>query len=223
MTVDWNALLKVETQQDYFCSILKAVESERLAGRQIFPTEDQVFEAFRLTPFEQVKVVILGQDPYHGPNQAHGLAFSVQPEVKIPPSLKNIFKAIQYDYPEFEIPANGYLGGLAKQGVLLLNATLTVEAGKPNSHADLGWERYTDKVIEILSANHEGLIFLLWGNYAIKKSALIDAAKHKILTSVHPSPLSAHRGFLSCGHFRTCNELLSQQGKTVIDWQDTNG
>ncbi|SET16400.1 uracil-DNA glycosylase [Thorsellia anophelis] len=222
MSLNWKTLLADEEKKSYFQNILQSISTDRQAGKTIYPEEQNIFKALELTPFNQVQVVILGQDPYHGPNQAHGLAFSVKPSVTIPPSLRNIFKSIAHDYPDFQIPESGYLGGLAKQGVLLLNTTLTVEAGKANSHAHLGWERYTDKIIELINYHKQNVIFLLWGNYAIKKSSLIDETKHVILTSVHPSPLSAHRGFLTCGHFRKTNEILSNLGRHEIQWQETN-
>ncbi|MDN7124419.1 uracil-DNA glycosylase [Pseudidiomarina sp. 1APP75-32.1] len=206
----WSDLLAEEKQQPYFQEVMQRVQMERDQGKVIYPPPEQVFNAFKLTPLAQLKVVILGQDPYHGPGQAHGLCFSVPKGVAAPPSLKNIFKALQHDYPAYEIPEHGDLTHWAEQGVLLLNTVLTVEQGQAGSHAKWGWERFTDKVIEQVNAHCEGIVFLLWGAHAQKKGALIDRQRHHVLTAVHPSPLSAHRGFLTCGHFRRTNELLEQ-------------
>lgn len=205
----WTDLLGSEKQQPYFVELLGRVQAEREAGKAVFPPSEQVFNAFKYTKLEQLKVVILGQDPYHGQGQAHGLCFSVPEGVKLPPSLRNIFKAIQHDYPEYQPPEHGDLTHWAEQGVLLLNTVLTVEEGKAHSHASWGWERFTDTVIEKINEHCEGVVFLLWGAHAQKKGALIDRQRHHVLTAVHPSPLSAHRGFLTCGHFRRTNELLT--------------
>ncbi|MGL4919119.1 MAG: uracil-DNA glycosylase, partial [Plesiomonas shigelloides] len=175
--------------------------------------------AFRYTPFEQVKVVILGQDPYHGPNQAHGLCFSVQPGVPVPPSLVNMYKELAQDIAGFQIPQHGYLKSWADQGVLLLNTVLTVERGQAHSHAKLGWETFTDRVIAAVNEHRQGVVFLLWGAHAQKKGRIIDRQRHHVLTAPHPSPLSAHRGFLGCRHFSQTNQLLAQQNLPAIDWQ----
>ncbi|MGQ4276550.1 uracil-DNA glycosylase [Pseudidiomarina sp. E22-M8] len=210
----WSDLLAEEKQQAYFQQVIQRVQVEREQGKVIYPPQDQVFNAFKLTPLEQLKVVILGQDPYHGTGQAHGLCFSVPQGVAPPPSLKNIFKALQHDFPDYQPPQHGDLSHWAQQGVLLLNTVLTVEQGQAGSHAKWGWERFTDKVIAQINDHCEGIVFLLWGAHAQKKGALIDRQRHYVLTAVHPSPLSAHRGFLSCGHFRQTNKLLAQP----IDW-----
>ncbi|MGL5092204.1 MAG: uracil-DNA glycosylase, partial [Aeromonas sobria] len=168
---------------------------------------------------DQVKVVILGQDPYHGPNQAHGLCFSVLPGVRTPPSLVNIYKELQRDLPDFVTPNHGFLESWAKQGVLLLNTVLTVQAGQAHSHSQLGWETFTDRVIEQINASCQGVVFLLWGAHAQKKGRFIDRQRHHVLTAPHPSPLSAHRGFIGCGHFTETNRLLEQQGKSQIEWK----
>ncbi|WP_417682421.1 uracil-DNA glycosylase [Pseudidiomarina aquimaris] len=206
----WTDLLGSEKQQPYFVELLGRVQAEREAGKTIFPPSEQVFNAFKYTKLEELKVVILGQDPYHGQGQAHGLCFSVPKGVKLPPSLRNIYKAIKHDYPDYQPPEHGDLTNWAEQGVLLLNTVLTVEEGKAHSHASWGWERFTDSVIEKINEHCEGVVFLLWGAHAQKKGALIDRQRHHVLTAVHPSPLSAHRGFLTCGHFRRTNELLTK-------------
>lgn len=179
----------------------------------------EVFSAFQLTEFEAVKVVIIGQDPYHGPNQAHGLAFSVKPGVVPPPSLMNMYKELTQDIEGFQIPNHGYLVPWAEQGVLLLNTVLTVEQGKAHSHASFGWETFTDRVIAALNAQREKLVFLLWGSHAQKKGQFIDRQKHCVFTAPHPSPLSAHRGFLGCRHFSKTNAYLMAQGLSPIQWQ----
>ncbi|MFV0574346.1 MAG: uracil-DNA glycosylase [Vibrio sp.] len=214
----WDELLTEQRQQTYFQQLESFVQSEIDSGKTIFPPQDDIFSAFQYTPFDQVKVVILGQDPYHGPNQAHGLAFSVLPEVKIPPSLRNMYKELAQDIDGFTIPEHGYLSSWAEQGVLLLNTVLTVEQGKAHSHAKSGWETFTDQVIEQLNSQHSGLVFLLWGSHAQKKGGNIDVTKHYVLNAPHPSPLSAHRGFFGCQHFSQANELLKQQGKVEINW-----
>jgi uracil-DNA glycosylase len=198
---------------------MQFVQSERAAGITIYPPEQDVFNAFTLTELENVKVVILGQDPYHGPNQAHGLCFSVLPNVKKPPSLVNIYKELASDIPSFSIPQHGFLQSWAEQGVLLLNTVLTVEQGHAHSHAKIGWERFTDTVVRQLNDHCDGLVFLLWGSHAQKKGAVIDKQKHHVLSAPHPSPLSAHRGFLGCKHFSQTNSLLKQQNKSPINWQ----
>ncbi|WP_036829732.1 uracil-DNA glycosylase, partial [Photobacterium sanctipauli] len=182
------------------------------------PPQPDVFNALTATPLDAVKVVILGQDPYHGPDQAHGLSFSVRPGVKVPPSLANMYKELANDIPGFQIPSHGYLQSWAEQGVLLLNTVLTVEQGKAHSHAKIGWETFTDKLIEVVDQQCEGVIFLLWGAHAQKKGKKIDSQKHHVLRSAHPSPLSAYRGFFGCGHFSQANVLLGQMNKSPINW-----
>ena len=213
----WEDVLKGEKEQPYFQAALNFVKQERAKGKIIYPAQADIFNAFKYTPFADVKVVIIGQDPYHGPDQAHGLCFSVNPGITPPPSLQNIFQELQNDL-DFSIPKNGCLEKWAKQGVLLLNASLTVEAGKPQSHANIGWEKFTDKVIEVLNEQKEGLIFILWGSPAQKKGQIVDPTRHTILKAPHPSPLSAYRGFFGCKHFSKTNELLRKLGKTEIDW-----
>ena len=219
-TVSWQSLLASEKEQPYFRQIMDFLEKERAAGKVIYPPKKDIFNAFKLTPFADVRVVILGQDPYHGPNQAHGLAFSVQPGVPPPPSLQNIFLELKNDLSATP-PKNGCLESWAKQGVLLLNTTLTVEAGKPQSHANNGWQKFTDRVIDCLNEHPYGIVFLLWGAPAQQKSRLINPFKHRILTAPHPSPLSAHRGFLGCKHFSKANELLQQMGRGQINWYES--
>jgi uracil-DNA glycosylase len=215
--LNWREILKNEAEAEYFKKIRGFVKAERAAGKKIYPLEEDVFAALHHTPLSDVKVVILGQDPYHGPGQAHGLCFSVKRGVPPPPSLINIFKELNSD---LGIPrsSHGCLTKWAEQGVLLLNAVLTVEDGKPGSHAEIGWQRFTDAVIAAVNKERSGVIFLLWGTYAQKKSVMIDASKHHLLTAPHPSPLSASRGFLGCKHFSKTNELLRLQGHSEIDW-----
>ena len=215
----WSDVLGEEKQQPYFQHIMDYVQKERDAGKVIYPPQSDVFNAFKFTSFDEVKVVILGQDPYHGPDQAHGLCFSVQHGVKTPPSLVNMYKELANDIPGFQIPSHGFLKKWAEQGVLLLNTVLTVQQGMAHSHSKIGWETFTDKVIQQLSEQREGLIFLLWGSHAQKKGSVIDENKHTVLCAPHPSPLSAHRGFFGCGHFSKTNQILQQQGATSIDWQ----
>lgn len=215
----WTDVIGKEKEQPYFQQALKQVHLARQRGKTIYPPQEEVFNAFKYTAFEEVKVVILGQDPYHGPNQAHGLAFSVKPEVAIPPSLLNIYKELSQDIPGFQIPANGYLVKWAEQGVLLLNTVLTVERGLAHSHANLGWETFTDRVIAALNEQRENLVFLLWGSHAQKKGSMIDRTRHAVFTAPHPSPLSAHRGFLGCRHFSKTNEYLREKGISEINWQ----
>jgi uracil-DNA glycosylase len=193
------------------------LRAEKAAGKRIYPPGREMFAAFAATPFDRVKVAILGQDPYHGPGQAHGLCFSVPPGVPVPPSLQNIFKEIQRDLG-LPVPSHGCLRAWADQGVLLLNAVLSVEDGRAGSHAGRGWEGFTDAAIEALSREREGLVFLLWGSYAQKKGAIIDRQRHCVLQAPHPSPLSAHRGFLGCGHFGKANRWLQGRGLAPIDW-----
>lgn len=214
----WHDVLAEEKQQPYFLNTLKTVAEERQSGMTIYPPQKDVFNAFRYTELGEVKVVILGQDPYHGPGQAHGLAFSVLPGVQIPPSLLNMYKELEGTIPGFQRPAHGYLESWARQGVLLLNTVLTVRAGQAHSHASLGWETFTDKVIALINQHCEGVVFLLWGAHAQKKGAIIDRQRHCILKAPHPSPLSAHRGFFGCNHFVQTNQWLAERGEAPIDW-----
>lgn len=215
--VTWKEVLAGERDHPYFKELLAFVDHERTSGKTIYPKAADVFHALQATPFERVKVVILGQDPYHGPQQAHGLCFSVQPGVRPPPSLINIFKELQSDIG-VPIPHSGCLEKWATQGVLLLNAVLTVEAGQPGAHANKGWERFTDRVVRELSQRRKGIVFLLWGAYAQKKGALIDRSAHCVLEAAHPSPFSAERGFFGCRHFSRANAFLAERGLAPIDW-----
>lgn len=217
-TLTWRDLLVEEKNKPYFQNILEQIAKERSEGITIYPKNSDIFNALSYTAFEDVKVVILGQDPYHGHNQAHGLCFSVQKGVPQPPSLQNIFKELNRDLG-VPISQHGNLENWARQGVLLLNATLSVRAGSPQSHANLGWDTFTDKIISVLNEYKENLIFLLWGSSSQKKGSIIDLDRHRILATTHPSPLSAHRGFLGCGHFSKVNELLRGEGKDEIDWE----
>ncbi len=214
----WKLILEKDFHSDYFGTLKNFLLREKSGGQTVYPPGNQIFSAFNLTPFDKVKAVIIGQDPYHGKGQAHGLCFSVQEGTKPPPSLVNIFKEIHSDLG-LPIPAKGSLEHWARQGVLLLNATLTVRAGKPGSHQEKGWEQFTDSVIGNLSAQKKGLVFLLWGNFAKSKEAIIDANKHYILKAAHPSPYSANNGFFGCRHFSRTNEILRSQGKEEIDWR----
>ncbi|OBT17669.1 uracil-DNA glycosylase [Vibrio tasmaniensis] len=214
----WESIINDERDKAYFQSVLAFVEQQRNSGKTVYPPQEQVFSAFDMTPFESVRVVILGQDPYHGANQAHGLAFSVLPGVKIPPSLRNMYKELAQDIEGFEIPSHGYLDTWASQGVLMLNTVLTVEEAKAHSHAKCGWETFTDTIIAELNQRSEPIIFLLWGAHAQKKGQAIDADKHHVLVAPHPSPLSARRGFFGCQHFSMTNELLSSINQQPIDW-----
>ncbi|MBU3069904.1 uracil-DNA glycosylase [Aestuariicella sp. G3-2] len=213
----WLGVLGGEFQLPYMQTLKQFLVQEKEAGKVIYPSGGQIFNALNTTPFESVKVVILGQDPYHGPGQAHGLSFSVPPGVKIPPSLRNIYKEIERDLG-LPVPNHGCLQSWAEQGVLLLNATLTVEQAQAGSHQKRGWEQFTDRIVQSLSEQRTGLVFLMWGSYAQKKGRVIDRSKHCVLESVHPSPLSAHRGFLGCGHFSQANQYLQQQGIAPINW-----
>lgn len=217
---DWDDLLKDEFQKDYYQKLRQFLKNE-YRTRTIYPNMYKIYEALRLTPYMDTKVVILGQDPYHGPNQAHGLAFSVQEGVDIPPSLMNIYKELQSDEGCF-IPNNGCLIPWAKQGVLLLNTSLTVIAGQANSHKDIGWEMLTDRIIQLLNERETPVVFLLWGRHAKSKAVYITNSKHLILSTVHPSPLSASRGFFGCRHFSRTNEFLINTGQKPIDWQIPN-
>ena len=211
-------MLADEKQQPYFLNTLNTVADERQSGQTIYPPQKDVFNAFRYTELNNVKVVILGQDPYHGPGQAHGLAFSVRPGIATPPSLLNMYKELEGSIPGFTRPAHGYLESWAHQGVLLLNTVLTVRAGQAHSHASLGWETFTDKVIGLINEHQEGVVFLLWGAHAQKKGAIIDPKRHHVLKAPHPSPLSAHRGFFGCNHFVLTNKWLEKRGEKPIDW-----
>lgn len=217
MEASWKALLEDEFKKPYFKQIVEHLKTERSQGKTIYPAGGNIFHAFDATPFGNVKVVILGQDPYHGPNQAHGLSFSVQPGVPPPPSLLNIYKELHEDVG-IPIPRHGYLEKWANQGVLLLNASLTVRAGEANSHSKIGWEKFTDTVIQTISDKQDHVVFLLWGKFAQSKAALIDQKKHLILKSAHPSPLAAHSGFFGNHHFSQTNQYLMQHGKDPIDW-----
>lgn len=212
----WREALRDEFEAPYFLELKKFLQEE-VKTRRIFPPGAQIFSAFNFTPLTAVKVVILGQDPYHGPGQAHGLCFSVPEGIGLPPSLLNIYKELENDL-EIPIPETGNLEKWAKQGVLLLNATLTVRSGDAGSHQGKGWETFTDNVIKTVSDLRAGVIFLLWGKYAQNKEALIDTNKHFILKAPHPSPLSAHRGFFGSQHFSKTNDLLTQNGLGSIDW-----
>lgn len=214
----WKDLLEWEFEKEYFENIKTFLKEQIDAGKTIYPDLSNIFTAFDTTPPENLKVVILGQDPYHGEGQAHGLSFSVQDGVKVPPSLKNMYKEIKNEYPDFEIPESWNLTSWAKQWILMLNSILTVEASEPASHSKIGWGKFTDAVIKNISDNQQGVIFLLWGNFSRGKKSLIDTEKHFVLESPHPSPFSAHSGFFGNGHFRRVNEILSEQKKEEIIW-----
>jgi uracil-DNA glycosylase len=214
---DWDTLLRAELEQPYIRKLSHFLSSEIQLGKVIYPDPKLIFNAFNSTPRDEIKVVILGQDPYHGASQANGLSFSVQRGIDIPPSLRNIFKEIHHDLG-IPMPSHGSLQTWTKQGVLLLNATLTVEHGKAGAHQGKGWEKFTDHTIKLVGDTCEGVVFMLWGNHAHKKIGLIDTKKHLVLTASHPSPLSAHRGFFGCKHFSRANEYLISIGKTPIDW-----
>lgn len=213
----WYEALENEFKAPYFAQLKEFLVAER-ASHTVYPKGKDIFNAFKHTPFHQVRIVVLGQDPYHGPGQAHGLCFSVAPGIPKPPSLQNIFAELERDL-HLPQPGTGDLTPWARQGVLLLNATLTVRAEQAGSHQGKGWERFTDAAIQRLSEAHDGLVFMLWGRFAQQKEAIIDVERHYVLKAPHPSPLSAHRGFIGCGHFSQANELLSAQGKNPIDWR----
>ena len=213
----WKARVGDYLQRDDMQALAAYLRQRKAAGARIYPPGAEIFAAFEATPFDAVKVVVLGQDPYHGPGQAHGLCFSVRPGVDVPPSLLNIYKELERD-TGFVRPDHGYLMDWARRGVLLLNSVLTVEAGQAGSHQGRGWEGFTDHVVDTLNREREGLVFLLWGSYAQKKGAVIDTGRHRVLKAPHPSPLSAHRGFLGCGHFSKANEYLVRHGLKPIDW-----
>lgn len=212
----WKSVLQEEFEKEYFVKLTSFVKDEYLTKR-IYPAGSEIFNAFNHCPFNNVKVVIIGQDPYHGPGQAHGLCFSVNDGIDFPPSLVNIFKEIERDLQK-PFPLSGNLTRWAEQGVLLLNATLTVEAHKAGSHQGKGWETFTDAVIRTIANQKENIVFMLWGNYAQQKGAVINPNKHKVLKSVHPSPLSAYRGFIGCGHFSEANNFLNSKGISPIEW-----
>ncbi|MEZ0152659.1 MAG: uracil-DNA glycosylase [Candidatus Reddybacter sp.] len=220
MDASWLAVLGDEFDKPYMQSLKAFLVDEKAKGKAIFPVSQRWFAAFNSTPFERVKVVILGQDPYHGPAQAHGLCFSVPPDIKVPPSLVNIYKELVTDL-DIPMPNHGCLEHWAQQGVLLLNATLTVENGQAGSHQNKGWETFTNRAIQVLNEQREGLVFILWGAYAQKKGAFIDAQRHLIIQSPHPSPLSAYRGFFGSRPFSQTNTYLKSSNKKAIDWQLT--
>jgi len=213
----WRDVLQQEKGKPYFQELLRFVEGERASGAVIYPKNSEIFNALHLTPFSDVRVVILGQDPYHGPNQAHGLCFSVQPPTPPPPSLVNIFQELNSDLG-VPRPSHGCLESWAQQGVLLLNSVLTVQEGKPGSHAGHGWETFTDRVIQELNEKRQHLVFMLWGAHAQRKAAFVDRSRHCVLEAPHPSPLSAHRGFLGCKHFSKANDYLVATGQKPVSW-----
>lgn len=214
----WRQLIAGQRQQSYFNQLEDKLEQARDGNAAVYPPPDKVFAAFEKTPFEKVKVVILGQDPYHQAGQAHGLAFSVPPDIKIPPSLRNIYKALEQDIEGFVSPAHGCLERWAEQGVLLLNTVLTVQDSKAHSHAKWGWEKFTSAAMEKLNQHPQPLVFMLWGKHAQQKGEVIDDPRHLVLHSVHPSPLSAHRGFFNCHHFSKANQFLQQHKRPTVDW-----
>ncbi|MCV2526254.1 MAG: uracil-DNA glycosylase [Candidatus Lightella neohaematopini] len=216
--INWNNLLKNEFKKDYFKKIIKFIKNRKSDGYEIYPSNNRIFYALNTTKFNKVKIVIIGQDPYHNPKQADGLAFSVNKGIKIPLSLFNIFKELKNSVDNFIIPNHGNLYNWAIQGVLLLNSILTVEKNKPLSHSNIGWELFTNTIIKILDHYHNGLIFLLWGNFAKKKIKYINKNKHFILTTSHPSPYSANLGFFGCRHFTIANNILIKQNKKPINW-----
>ncbi len=214
----WKLALKEEFAKPYFKELVELLKNEKESHQIVYPAGQNLFNAFNLTDFDKVKVIILGQDPYHGAGQAHGLSFSVPPRTALPPSLRNIYKEIESDIG-VKMPRNyGDLTSWAQQGVLLLNATLTVRANEPNSHAGIGWQKFTDAVVRLLNDKTEHLVFLLWGNFAKQKGEFIDNKKHLVLKAPHPSPFSADKGFFGCKHFSLTNEYLMRNGKTPINW-----
>ena len=213
----WLDQIGEEFDKPYMVSLRKFLADEKQAGQVVYPPGSLMFNALNNTPFDQVKAVILGQDPYHGPNQAHGLCFSVQTGIPVPPSLVNIYKELGDSYQKSP-PKSGDLTDWAKQGVLLLNATLSVRRGEAGSHQNRGWETFTDAIIHALNQSHKNIVFLLWGSYAQRKGAFIDQHRHLVLKAPHPSPLSAHRGFFGCGHFQKANDYLAANNITEIDW-----
>lgn len=213
----WKNAVGGEFGRPYMKALDDFLRQEKASGRTVYPEDRDVFNALNVTPFEKVAAVILGQDPYHGPGQAHGLAFSVRAGTALPPSLVNIYKEVEREFGA-ALPRRGDLTGWARQGVLLLNATLTVQAGCAGSHQGRGWETFTDAVVRVLDGRDGPLVFMLWGSYAQKKGAIVDRRKHLVLQAPHPSPLSAHRGFSGCGHFRAANEHLARHGREPVDW-----
>ena len=214
----WKKLLAEEFEEDYFAQIKSFIIQQKNQGKKVYPPGKEIFQAFDRTPFGNVKAVIIGQDPYHGQGQAHGLCFSVRKGVTIPPSLKNIYQEQKIDLG-IDQPGHGELNHWADQGVLMLNAILTVNASEPASHCKAGWEQFTDAVIKKVSDEKHGIVFLLWGRFAQEKASLIDPLKHHILKAAHPSPFSAHNGFFGCKHFSKANSLLESEGLGAIDWQ----
>jgi len=217
---EWSEILEEKLNDSIVKELFNFLKQEREAGKEIYPKQDHLFKALNSTPISEVKIVILGQDPYHGEGQAHGLSFSVEQGVKVPPSLRNIYKELEDDI-DFKIPNHGDLSEWSNRGVLLLNSVLTVEQGLPASHKNKGWEWFTDQIINEINSRCEGVVFLLWGAYAQKKGKSIDLEKHLVLSAVHPSPLSAHRGFFGCKHFSKANNYLSNKGRKKVDWQIT--
>ena len=214
----WKLVLREEMDKPYFKELVLFLKQQQAAGKTTFPPDPQIFSAFDYTSFNDTRVVIIGQDPYHGTMQAHGLCFSVNKGVKVPPSLKNIYKELKTDIEGFNIPVHGDLSHWAKQGVLLLNATLTVEQDKAGSHQGKGWEEFTDTVIKAISNQKEHVVFILWGKFAQSKAHLIDASKHLVLIAAHPSPFSAYTGFFGCKHFSQTNQYLKQHHLPVVNW-----
>ncbi|TKR64141.1 hypothetical protein L596_024723 [Steinernema carpocapsae] len=213
----WRGLLDAEFRKKYMTEVVEFLEKEKRKGAKVFPPRNEIFSAFNLTPFDNIKVVLLGQDPYHDDGQAHGLCFSVKPGIRPPPSLKNMYKELVTDTGTFKVPDHGCLIPWAEQGIFMLNASLTVEAHKANSHSKIGWQKFTDEVIKIINKNADGVVFLLWGGFAHKKEALIDRKKHAVIKTAHPSPLS-FRHFQGCKCFTKTNEALGRLGKQPIDW-----
>lgn len=218
LEASWLERLRAQFSLPYMRELKTFLRNEKTAGKVIYPRGSEIFAAFDHTPVERVKVVILGQDPYHGPGQAHGLCFSVRPGVALPPSLVNIYRELEQDL-EIAMPAHGCLTAWADQGVLLLNSVLTVERGRAASHRDRGWERFTDSAIEVVNRDCDHVVFMLWGAYAQRKGAVIDTQRHCVLRAPHPSPLSAHRGFFGCRHFSKANDYLVSMGRQPIDWR----
>jgi uracil-DNA glycosylase len=213
----WLRELAAEFDQPYMHALKSFLQEQKRAGKRIFPAGDAFFNAFSHTPLDKVKIVILGQDPYHGEGQAHGLCFSVKPGVAVPPSLKNIYKELHAEL-DFVVPEHGHLTAWADRGVLLLNSVLSVECARAASHQGRGWETFTDRVIDVINRKREGVVFMLWGSYAQRKGAIIDTSRHCVLRAPHPSPLSAYRGFFGCGHFVEANNYLVSRGEFPVDW-----
>lgn len=218
LEASWQAMLKEEFDKDYMSALRLFLRAEKAAGQQVYPPTEDVFAALNTTAFTDTRVVVIGQDPYHGEGQAHGLCFSVRGQTKVPPSLRNIYKELAADIG-CDVPSHGSLTAWAKQGVLLLNSVLTVRAGEAGSHQKRGWEQFTDKIIEVLNRDKNNLVFLLWGNYAQEKGRAIDTNRHLVLTSVHPSPLAANRGFFGNHHFSKTNDYLKMHKLPLINWQ----